>query len=84
MITIGRSFDEIRRVSIIIAQEKGVQGEYQQIVNKLLRTLDQLEVAERVAEHYRNTGEKLPAKLKRELAEKLNFSEKTIEKIVYG
>lgn len=86
VITIGRNFDEIRRASIIVAQEKGVTEQYQEILNKLLRAIDQMEVAERVLDYYRSNGgaEKLPKHLKRELAEKLNFSEKKIEQIVYG
>lgn len=86
LLTIGRNFKEVRRASLIIAKEKGVIQESEEIMHRISREFDKAEIVDRVLQNYKKNGEsvKLPKKLKRELAKEFNFSEKEIERIIYG
>lgn len=84
LITIGKSFQELKRTTRIIAKERGVAKEAERIIRDILRDVDRMEILEASNAEYRRSGKRLPKDLKRNLSEKYHFSEKDIERLVYS
>ena len=82
-ITIGKSFEELKRAAQSIAEERGVAKEAQGIINEILRDIDKAQIIEHSKQSYEKTGKKLPKDLKKQLSRKFCYSEKMIELLVY-